>query len=224
VATSEIKPTIRILRKTKVEDTGFQIHYSSSPAQVPPRESTPSPQSKPKSPAHTKEAEEWTPPAREHWQIDKAALKQKFPEGWKPLKRLSPDALAGIRALHAQDPAQYTTSLLASSFKISPEAIRRILKSKWSPSSEEEDDRQRRWFNRGKAVYTRHAEMGQKPPKKWRDLGIGKGRPEWMVRKRERREMEKERPPLPALVTTARKREAKYGARGTEESVEDRIL
>lgn len=45
-----------------------------------------------------------------------------------------------------------------------------------------------------------------------------------MVRKRERREMEKERPPLPALVTTARKREAKYGARGTEESVEDRIL
>lgn len=73
-------------------------------------------------------------------------------------------------------------------------------------------------------MYTRHAEMGQKPPKKWRDVGIGRGRPEWMVKKRERREIERDRLPLPALVTTTRKRDAKHGIKGIEESFEDRIL
>ena len=216
----EIKPTIRILRKTKVDHTGFKLHYSSPPAPLPARESSPSPKPKTKSPDPIKGKEEWIPPPREHWQLDKAALKAKFPEGWKPLKRLSPDALAGIRALHAQDPAQYTTEVLANSFKISPEAIRRVLKSKWSPDAEEETDRQRRWFNRGKSIYARHAELGQKPPKKWRDLGIGKGKPEWMVRKRR----EREKQPLPALITTSRVRDAKHGPRGGEESLEDRIL
>jgi hypothetical protein len=108
------------------------------------------------------------------WQVQKAALKEKFKEGWNPRKKLSPDALAGIRAIHAQFPEQYTTSVLAEKFEVSPEAIRRILKSHWTPKEEEALDRQRRWFVRGQKVWGRYAELGLKPPARWRKLGIGK--------------------------------------------------
>ena len=231
--TAEIKPIIReIGRKKEAYSSGFKIHYSAPPAPVSARQtkqgneakvqssdSTKEKESKIKSSylAKEKEDEEWTPPPREHWQIDKEALKAKFPEGWNPLKRLSPDALAGIRALHAQDPAQYTTKVLANSFEVSPEAMRRILKSKWSPDAEEESDRRRRWQNRGKSVYTRYVELGVlKPPKQWRDMGIGKGRPEWMVKKQAERKEWKERAEssqasLPALITMGRARDVKYG-------------
>jgi len=157
--------------------------------------------------------EEWTPPPREGWQIQKAALKEKFPEGWKPRRRLSPDALAGIRALHAQMPEIYTTDALAENFKISPEAIRRILKSNWSPNSEEETERERRWFNRGKSIYANAAELGYKPSKKWREAGVGAVKPDWVKKQNLRKEQLKlmegrPRAPLPALITTARRRVA----------------
>ncbi len=111
-------------------------------------------------------------PQREDWQIQKAALKEKFPGGWNPRKKLSPDALEGIRALNAQFPDVYTTEALAKRFEVSPEAIRRILRSKWKPSPEEEEERQERWFNRGKQVWSRWAELGKKPPRRWRQEGI----------------------------------------------------
>lgn len=106
------------------------------------------------------------------WAIQKEALKEKFPEGWKPRKRLSPDALEGIRALHQQFPDMFTTEVLGKRFEVSPEAIRRILRSKWQASAEEEEDRQRRWYNRGLKVWEQYAAVGKKPPKKWRDAGI----------------------------------------------------
>ncbi|KAM3503149.1 hypothetical protein MY11210_008820 [Beauveria gryllotalpidicola] len=112
------------------------------------------------------------PPKREQWQIQKEALKAKFPEGWRPHKRLSPDALAGIRALNAQFPDVYTTRTLADKFAMSPEAIRRILKSKWTPTADEDEDRQARWHRRGIKVWERKAELGIKPPKRWRDEGV----------------------------------------------------
>ena len=117
-------------------------------------------------------SEELAPKDREHWQLQKAALKEKFPEGWNPRKKLSPDALDGIRALHQQFPNEYTTEVLAKRFEVSAEAIRRILKSKWKPTPEEEEGRQERWFNRGKKVWSRWAELGKKPPTKWRKEGI----------------------------------------------------
>ncbi|KAI9640073.1 Required for respiratory growth protein 9 mitochondrial [Ciborinia camelliae] len=126
--------------------------------------------------------DDWRPPRRETWMEQKLALKEKFPEGWKPMKKLSPEAQAGIRALHAQYPEQYSTSALANHFQISAEAIRRILRTKWVPSPEEESDRERRWFQRGKNVWNRYAELGLKPPKKWREEGIGRGKPEWKKR------------------------------------------
>jgi hypothetical protein len=109
---------------------------------------------------------------KEHWQTQKEALREKFPEGWNPRKKLSPDALAGIRALHQQFPEEYTTDVLADKFEVSPEAIRRILKSKWEPNPDEEIERQERWFNRGKKIWATWAELGKKPPERWRKEGI----------------------------------------------------
>ncbi|PNP49065.1 hypothetical protein THARTR1_10139 [Trichoderma harzianum] len=114
------------------------------------------------------------PRTQEPWQVQKAALKEKFPEGWQPRKRLSPDALAGIRALNAQFPDVYTTDALADKFQVSREAIRRILKSNWRPSVDEEEDRQQRWFKRGKQVWEQKAALGIKPPQRWRMEGIAR--------------------------------------------------
>lgn len=132
---------------------------------------------------------------QEPWQLQKAALKEKFPDGWQPRKRLSPDALAGIRALNAQFPETYTTEALADKFHVSSEAIRRIIKSHWRPSSQEEEDRQQRWFRRGKQVWEQKAALGIKPPQRWRAEGIARdpGYHEWSKKVSQReREWEEE--------------------------------
>lgn len=139
-----------------------------------------------------KEDDDWTPPPRLPWQSQKAALKEKFDEGWAPRKRLSPDALAGIRAINTQFPEQYTVPVLAAKFEVSPEAVRRILKSKWRPDEDEEEDRKQRWYKRGQQVWTRYAELGLKPPRKWRELGIGKREKGWRSKEKEEREREQE--------------------------------
>lgn len=114
----------------------------------------------------------------ETWKVQKAALEDKFGEqNWNPRKRISPDALAGIRALHAKSPETFSTAVLAEHFKITPEAVRRILKSKWQPSEEEAEERRERWEKRGEKKWTEMAEQGLKPPKKWRDRGVGKAGP-----------------------------------------------
>nr|POE65972.1 required for respiratory growth protein 9, mitochondrial [Quercus suber] len=111
---------------------------------------------------------------REPWQVQKAALRDKFGEvGWSPRKRLSPDTLEGIRAIHASDPGTYTTETLSAHFKITPEAIRRILKSKWKASEDETMDRRARWERRGIKKWEALADLGVKPPAKWRAMGVG---------------------------------------------------
>lgn len=90
-----------------------------------------------------------SPNSREVWQVQKQSLLKKFgSSGWMPRKRLSPDALEGIRALHSQFPEKYSTPVLAEEFKVSPEAVRRILRSKWRPNEEEEESRRKRWDRR----------------------------------------------------------------------------
>ena len=106
------------------------------------------------------------------WQIQKKALEKKFgSEKWQPRKRLSPDALDGLRALHAQDAHKYSTQALAEQFKVSPEAVRRILKSKWRPRDDEQAGRQTRWIRRGQRVWEEWMNKGMKAPKKWRSPG-----------------------------------------------------
>lgn len=145
-------------------------------------------------------------PMKEPWMVEKERTKEKYPDGYRPLKRLSPDAIEGIRALHSQMPEYFTTARLAKEFKISPEAIRRILKSKWRPNIDEALDREARWSRRGEQIWSRWAELGATPPKKYRRLGIG----------------EKPRPshyqpdPLPKLVTTStRRRSEDTGSSGS---------
>lgn len=111
---------------------------------------------------------------RETWQVQKDAISSKFGSaGWTPRKRLSPDALEGIRALHAQFPDKFSTPVLANQFEVSAEAIRRILKSKWRPSDEEATNRRQRWDKRGERIWGQMVALGVKPPKKWREVSHG---------------------------------------------------
>ncbi|KAI7464828.1 hypothetical protein KC357_g7811 [Hortaea werneckii] len=131
-----------------------------------------------------------TKPKRETWQVQKEALDYKFGDaGWQPRKRLSPDTIEGIRALHASDPAAYTNATLSEHFKVSPEAIRRILKSKWRPNDQEAEDRRIRWERRGAKKWHDMAEQGVRPPAKWRTLGAGgeEGLKEDRIPKRKKR-------------------------------------
>ncbi|RPB01004.1 hypothetical protein L873DRAFT_1618956, partial [Choiromyces venosus 120613-1] len=70
------------------------------------------------------------------WKVQKAALQKKFDKGWAPLKKLSPKARNWVKELHRSVP-ELTTERLSEIFMTSPEAIRRILSSKWTPSPEE---------------------------------------------------------------------------------------
>jgi hypothetical protein len=38
----------------------------------------------------------------ESWVARKAALRARYPEGWKPVRKISPEAMEGIRILHRQ--------------------------------------------------------------------------------------------------------------------------
>ncbi|OSX60995.1 hypothetical protein POSPLADRAFT_1047288 [Postia placenta MAD-698-R-SB12] len=69
----------------------------------------------------------------------RTTLKKAFPEGWAPPRRLSREAMDGLRAMHAADPEMFATPVLAERFRISPEAVRRILKSRWEPTREQRD-------------------------------------------------------------------------------------
>jgi hypothetical protein len=164
-------------------------------------------------------ADNWVPPKKEPWQIQKAKLKEKFPEGWNPQKRLSPDAIAGIRTLHAEMPEQYNTAVLAKHFKMSPDAIRRILKSKWRPDAETQTDREMRWFRRGERVWSKYAELGVKPPRRWRDEGIGRGKPEWKKRLASSHGGSDTKP---ALITTSRREGGFFGDDSSPPSITTR--
>lgn len=130
-------------------------------------------------------------PKKEDWAVQKARLKEKFPEGWKPRKRLSPDALAGLRALNAQFPDVYTTEALAAKFEMSAEAVRRILRSKWQPDEGEEKERHDRWHRRGMQIWETKAALGVKPPRKWRAEGITRD-PSYHQRRRARIQRDQE--------------------------------
>ena len=64
-------------------------------------------------------------------------MKNSFPEGWSPPHKLSRQAMDGLRVLHMHDPEKFSTPLLAERFRVSPEAVRRILRSKWEPSPDQ---------------------------------------------------------------------------------------
>ena len=69
--------------------------------------------------------------SRPPWVAHRAAMKERFPDGWNPPRKVSRSDMALIRRLHGIDKEHWSTPNLAERFKISPEAIRRILASSW---------------------------------------------------------------------------------------------
>ncbi|EJU02395.1 hypothetical protein DACRYDRAFT_37280, partial [Dacryopinax primogenitus] len=70
------------------------------------------------------------------WTEHRASLKERFPEGWNPPRKISREAMNALRLFHQQDPEQFSVPMLAAKFLISPEAVRRILRSRWQPTGE----------------------------------------------------------------------------------------
>ncbi|CCF56217.1 hypothetical protein KAFR_0A07830 [Kazachstania africana CBS 2517] len=86
------------------------------------------------------------------WERHKAAIKKKTGgQRWNPNKKLSREQMEGIRLLKKQFP-KMTASDLGSRFKVSPEAISKILKSKWHPNDSEAQKLQARWKKRGEKI------------------------------------------------------------------------
>ncbi|KAF3905701.1 hypothetical protein AA313_de0200707 [Arthrobotrys entomopaga] len=104
------------------------------------------------SPAYRKDVPEW--------QVHKEAVRGKLGgDKWKPFSRLSPAAVATLKQLKAENKGM-TVEEYAPIFKISPDAMRRILKSKWTPTAKEEEDRLERWKRRGDSIWKKWADEG----------------------------------------------------------------
>jgi hypothetical protein len=69
-----------------------------------------------------------------NWAVVRASVAIKFKKqvdggaGWSPTRRLSPDTVAGVRALHAAYPEAFSLNHLARRFGVPYEAMRRIVK------------------------------------------------------------------------------------------------
>ncbi|KAK7462856.1 Required for respiratory growth protein 9 mitochondrial [Stygiomarasmius scandens] len=70
-------------------------------------------------------------PTPQQFKAHRTAMQKEFPQGWNPPRKLSREAMEGLRQLYHLDKEKFSTPVLAERFKISPEAVRRILKSKW---------------------------------------------------------------------------------------------
>lgn len=80
------------------------------------------------------------------WLRNKYALKEKAMKmDLSSVKRLSPTTANAIRMLHDQFPEELPNEKLAEFFKVSPVAIAKILKSRWTPSEKEFKNSEKRW-------------------------------------------------------------------------------
>ncbi|EEB94067.1 hypothetical protein MPER_07187 [Moniliophthora perniciosa FA553] len=106
-------------------------------------------------------------------------MQKDFPDGWNPPKKLSREAMEGLRELHHLDKQKFSTPVLAEKFRISPEAVRRILKSKWQQPKEKreklaERDRQHMTLNRLKERLKERMEVDKlTEARTGRTLGVG---------------------------------------------------
>ena len=88
-------------------------------------------------------------------QRDETTKKKIKGERWNPSKRLSREGMDNVRLLKQQMP-HLTASDLGAHFKISPDAIRRILKSNFKQTEEESINIQKRWKKRGEMIKQLH--------------------------------------------------------------------
>lgn len=110
------------------------------------------------------------------WKKQKLALYNKFNgQQWNPAKKLSRDEIEQVRMLRENFPSMNAKEI-SEHFKVSPESIRRILKTKWKPTEEEMLKIQERWKRRGKRIDTI---LGRK----WENTSTGKLRTPIYTRK-----------------------------------------
>ncbi len=112
-------------------------------------------------------------PTPSRWAQHRVSMKTKFPEGWAPPHKLSRAAMDGLRALHAHDPDTFSTPVLADKFRISPEAVRRILRGKWQPTQEQRAhllEREKR-YRQDRIRSKRATERMGEAKNKWRKTG-----------------------------------------------------
>lgn len=89
------------------------------------------------------------------WIKRDATIKRKFDGGpWKPTAKVLRITMDGIRTFRKQFP-QLDVSKIGALFKISPEAVRRILKSRWKPTAEDEANLSARWDKRREVLETK---------------------------------------------------------------------
>ncbi|CCH58873.1 hypothetical protein TBLA_0B00280 [Henningerozyma blattae CBS 6284] len=86
------------------------------------------------------------------WLKQKLAIKKKISgERWEPKKKVSRDDMYNIKFLKQRYPDLNATQI-SQIYKVSPDAIRRILKSNWSPNEKELSNLQERWTRRGERI------------------------------------------------------------------------
>ena len=69
-----------------------------------------------------------------YWINHKNAVRNKIGSNWNPKKKLSRGAMVGMKDLNRFDNKQFNVRTLSEKFKVSPESVRRILKSNFKPS------------------------------------------------------------------------------------------
>lgn len=85
------------------------------------------------------------------WKRQMFSLKEKFPQGWNPKRKLSREEMDRLREIKAAQPG-ISLNELGERFRISPEAVRRIVRSRWRPTSEEAVKVKQRWLRRGERL------------------------------------------------------------------------
>lgn len=115
-------------------------------------------------------------PVPEEFLKHRKVMKERFPDGWNPPRKLSREAMDGLRALHAHDPETFNTPALAEKFRISPEAVRRILKSKWLPKPEQRAKLLEKERRRKEEFKTKRIEREKEKELEWREAKARLGR------------------------------------------------
>ncbi|KAK9352273.1 hypothetical protein V1523DRAFT_414480 [Lipomyces doorenjongii] len=104
------------------------------------------------------------------WKKHQLAIREKIGGAqWEPRKKLSPEARVALRAFKEEHP-EIKSSEIAKFFGISGESVRRILKSKWQPLTDEEYQKfVLRWENRRERILDTWVKIGRIPPRKKND-------------------------------------------------------
>lgn len=101
-----------------------------------------------------------SPPPSKPWQKRDSSIKKRYGE-WNPTRKLTREQMDDVRLFYQQMPHLKTIDL-ANYFSILPEAIRRILKSKWAPSEEVQQQLKVREETRKEMKKLAKAEGGKK--------------------------------------------------------------